>query len=295
MARLESTGRQGSTGKASSGTRGQGSILNRDLSSLFTGKRADKSADSDVQHAPFVATLPVVNLLPERIRTDITIAKVRKAAIAAVVMIVLVGALVWWQQGQRIDQATAQRDSVVATGVQLRAKVQALAPIQAMVTQLENQQQLVRTALAAQPQASAVVTRLLEAGASAGTPGIVFDSIAVTYYPIPGPGGTLNPCPDPDPFGTELAIGCLTFTARATEREQVAALLRAMDADPLFVGPYVSNTTVAALAEGQSVTFSGSAGISPDGLLTPLTAEQIEVIVTPPSPSASPSAAAEGP
>lgn len=272
------------------------SILNRPLGELITLRRSRGSAvDQRIERPDFAPALPSVNLLPDSIRQGIAVTKIRKVAAAAVVLLMIAGGGLWWMQGQQIDQALAQRDAVVATGVQLRAKVQALSPIQAMVTQLENQQELVRTALAAQPQASAVITRLVEAGQQGADQGIAFDSISVTYYPIPGPGGTLNPCPDPDPFGTEVAIGCLTFTARAVERDQVAALLRAMEADPLFVGPYVSNTTVAALADGQSVTFSGSAGISPDGLQTPLSDEQIQAILTPPTPSASASPTAANP
>ena len=272
------------------------SLLNRPIGELITFRRSrGAAADQRITRPAFIPTLPSVNLLPDSVRQGIAVSKVRKGAAAAIALLVIAGGGLWWMQGQQIDQALAQRDAVVATGVQLRAKVQALSPIQAMVTQLENQQELVRTALAAQPQASAVITRLVKAGQQGTDPGIVFDSISVTYYPIPGPGGTLNPCPDPDPFGTEVAIGCLTFTARAVERDQVAALLRAMEADPLFVGPYVSNTTVAALADGQSVTFSGSAGISPEGLQTPLTDEQIQAILTPPTPSASASPTALNP
>lgn len=290
------TGSGRSPGKSSgkAGVTEPTGIFNRPIGSLFKPSPKGKASEAAIDRPAFVATLPAVNLLPDVIRQDILVTKVRKGALLAIVVLLLAGAGLWWQQAQQIDQARAERDGVVATGVQLRAKVQALSPIQAMVTQLENQQELVRTALAAQPKAGPVIERLLAAGAAAGAPDIVFDSISVTYYPIPGPGGTLNPCPDPDPFGTEIAIGCLTFTARAADREQVAALLRAMEADPLFVGSYVSNSTVAALAQGQSVTFSGSAGISPEGLRTPLTDEQVAVILAPPTPSASASPTAEG-
>ena len=104
-----------------------------------------------------------------------------------------------------------------------------------------------------------------------------------------------NPCPNPDPFGAQLTVGCVAFTAIANNRDQVSAFLLALDGDSLFVGPFVNTTTVIedTTTKQQRVTFTGTAGVSPEGLQVPLTEEQIQAIIAPPAPAPT-EAAAEG-
>ena len=167
--------------------------------------------------------------------------------------------------------------------------MEALAPITVLATALESQKALVDATLAGQPQSAVVIDRLEAAGRAASEAGgIGFSNVAVTYQGIPAAGGPLNSCPNPDPFGTEATIGCLTFNATATNRQEVSRLLEVLEADTLFVGPYVTSTALTAAAEGgtSGVAFSGTAGISLEGLETALTPEQIEAIVNPPQPEA---------
>ena len=86
---------------------------------------------------------------------------------------------------------------------------------------------------------------------------------------------------------SDITIGCVTFSGTARTRDQVSALLSAVAVDPLFVGPYVNNSTVieetADTAGG--VLFSGTAGVSVDALTKPLTDEQIAAITAPPPPA----------
>lgn len=257
--------------------------LNRSVGSLFSRQRED----APVERPTFTPTLPQVDLLPQGVRDSIAIRKIRRLTILLIALVLVAGAALWTMQTTPIEQAQAQLADVTATGAKLKAQVKALSPIQAMVSKLEAQQGLVKTALAAQPRAADVMSRLAAAGKTAGTSAIDFQSVTITYYPIPAPGGQINPCPDPDPFGNELAIGCATFNATAQTRAEVTALLNALEADPFFVGPYVSTSSVAQQAEGERVTFTGSVGITPDALRTPLTQEQITEILTPPQPSAS--------
>lgn len=260
-----------------------GGGLNRPIGSLFRRSHDD----APIERPAFVPSLPQVDLLPQGVRDSIAVRKIRRLTVLLVALVLVAGAAVWTMQTAPIEQAQSQLADVTTAAAKVRAQVKALTPVQAMVTKLEDQQALVRTALAAQPRAAQVLSRLADAGSTAGTSTIEFQSVTITYYPIPAPGGQINPCPDPDPFGSELAIGCVTFNATAQTRAEVTALLNALEADPYFVGPYVSTSSVAQQAEGEQVTFTGSAGIAPDALRTPLTAEQITEILTPPAPSAS--------
>jgi hypothetical protein len=98
----------------------------------------------------------------------------------------------------------------------------------------------------------------------------------------------LNSCANPDPFATDITIGCMTFSGTATSREQISSLLLLMAADPMFVGPYVDNTTIATDPTGVNgqVAFSGTSGVSVNALAKPLAPEQIDAIVNPPTDSA---------
>jgi len=256
------------------------------------GAKKDKEAEEElVERPPFVPTLPQVNLLPTQVRDSLAIAKIRKGLILGAVVLPLAAGGLWWLQGSQISQAESTLAAAQAENQQLQADLEALAPVKQMYDQITKLQDLVTSTLAAQPQAALVIERLAAAGEAAGGNDIDFANAAVTYTGIPAPGGELNPCPNPNPFDVEVTVGCLTFSATAADRAQVSELLRLMEADPLFVGPYVTNSTVTDLeGAADSVAFAGSAGISVDALATALTPEQLEAILTPPAPEPAPTA-----
>lgn len=278
------------------------SLWQMDLSSLGK-KESQEDLQERIERPPFEPTLPQVNLLPQQVKDSMAIARIRTWAIAAMAAIVLVGGALWWLQGSTIERAEADLAAATAENSRLRTDLEALAPVKQMYEQITRLQDVVTSTMASQPQAAVVIDRLAKAGAAAGGGDITFSSVDVTYQGIPAPGGTLNPCPNPDPFGTDITIGCLTFSANAGSREQVSALLRALEADPLFLGPYVTSTTtteVTAGAQGNRtetvVAFSGSAGVSLEALQTALTPEQVDALLKPPTPDPTTSAspAAEG-
>ena len=270
-----------------------------DVSSL--GKKSATDHDGPVERPPFHATLPQVDLLPGEVRDSMAIARIRNWTLVALLVVGALAGGLWWVQGSTIQQA---EDSLAAARQQnavLQAKLTALGPVNAMYNEITTLQDLVTNTLAAQPQASTVIDRLAQAGSSVSGDPIAITNVNVTYTGIPAPGSPLSSCPNPDPFGTSITIGCLTFSATASDRDQVSQLLRLLDEDPFFVGPYVTSTTATETAAGtngnqtrSSVAFTGSAGVSVDALEAPLTQEQVDAILTPPEAEPSPSATDEG-
>jgi Tfp pilus assembly protein PilN len=265
------------------------SIWRMDLGSK--GRKAAE-ADEDVEHPPFVPGLPHVNLLPQPVRDSIAVAHIRKRLVVAAVLLGLVAGGVWYLQTSKISLAQSAVAAATQENQKLRSDVEALAPVKQMYEQITRLQEVVTSTLAAQPQAAAVIQQLAAAGEAAGDgKAINFTNTDVVYTGIPKPGAALNACPNPDPFGTEMTIGCVTFSAAARNSGQVSDLLRTLEADPMFVGPYVTSLTVADLAGvTDAVAFSGSVGISLEGLETKLTPEQIDAILNPPVAAPSPSA-----
>lgn len=259
---------------------------NKSLGEIFS--RSPATASARTQHT---AVLPQVNLLPADITEAIALRKIRRATLLVGMLILVVTAFIWALQ---IPAVTASQDSLAtaqATNAREQAQVQALAPIAQMVTQIQRQEALVNTTLAAQPRAAAIYRRLLTAAAGAGGPAIRFTTLAATYAPASAPDPASSACPNPDPFARHISIGCVTFSATAGSREQVSRLLVALSRDPIFVGPYVNSSMLAGAAVGgrQAVTFTGTVGLSPVGLATPLTKEQAALLLNPPAAGGTPS------
>lgn len=255
---------------------------NMTVSDLF--RRRSSAADDPIgQRKAFVPGLPTVNLLPKAVKDDVLAAKVRRGFALALVLVVALSAGVWLLQSSRISQATDAVADATAVNTQVRSDLDTLTPVRQMYDQITTLQQVVTGTLAAQPQAELLVAEVISAGKTAAGDQMSFRDIDVVYSGIPMLGDSLNPCPNPDPFGTEIAIGCITFNATVASRSQVSDLLRILEANPLFVGPYVTTSTVSTVdGDRDYVTFTGSAGVSLEGLETMLTPEEIEKIVNPP-------------
>ncbi len=231
--------------------------------------------------------LPQVNLLPAEISDAIKARKIVKAAIFVLVLVLGGLAGLWWMQGSAISQAQTTLATAQATQQDLNAKITALQPVTDLYNELTLLQDAVTTSLADQPQASLAFLRLESAAASVPGAPIEITQVSTSYQGIPEPGGTLNPCPNPDPFGAEITVGCVNFSATAADRGQVSELLRVLERDSLFVGPFITSTSVSSSTEsGQptEVSFSGTVGLSSEILETPLTEEQIDAILNPPAP-----------
>ncbi len=151
--------------------------------------------------------LPQVNLLPDEISDAIKARKILKAAIFVLVLVLAGLAGLWWMQGSAISQAQTTLATAQATQQDLNAKITALQPVTDLYNELTLLQDAVTTSLADQPQASLAFLRLESAAASVPGAPIEITQVSTSYQGIPEPGGTLNPCPNPDPFGAEITVG----------------------------------------------------------------------------------------
>lgn len=245
------------------------------------------SKEEQVEHPDFVRTLPRVNLLPAAVREDIAVKKVRRRYIAAGILVALGMAGLWYLQGDALSTAELSLQTATSENQHVAAEVKAMTPIKLLTDQIAAQENLVRTTLSSNPQAAAVLSHLQEAGAQGGRQFITLSDVSVTYSGIPSavsagdPTVVLNPCPTPNPFDTQVAVGCVTFTGTAASRQDVANFLIAAGKDPFFVGAYVDSTTLSTdqVNGPATVTFSGTTGISTNALVVPLTQEQIDAIV----------------
>lgn len=241
----------------------------------ITLRREDKTAPDAPED--FSPSLPRVDLFPPSVRETTALRRTRTVLLVLLGVVALLGATIWVLQGSAIGQAEARLADAQAENSRMQAQIDLLAPITVLFDEIANQRALVETTLAAQPRAAAVNDRLI----AAGGPGVDFSFITVEYQPIPVAGEAPNLCPNPNPFDSRVAIGCLSFSATATNPDQVSALLLALEADPFFIGPYVGSTSS---SEGK-VTFSGTVAVSTDALVTPLSDEALQAILTGAQPS----------
>jgi hypothetical protein len=252
----------------------------------------------DVEHPVFQPTLPRVNLLPAAVREGITVRKIRRRFVFGALAVLIAGVGVWLlQNGTILDSevrlTAAQRDNVVVGN-----KVKALAPVGQLYEQITNQETFIDEALASEVVASDVLAEL----ENVAGPSIAYTNIAMTFTGIPkanqgtSAAASLNLCPDADPFGTDITIGCIAFTAQGQTRSDVSAYLNRIAANPMFIGSYVTTTTVTKTPGGASqLSFTGSTGISTEGLKTPLTDEQIAALLLAAQPAPAPTDTAASP
>ncbi|MDD2857401.1 MAG: hypothetical protein PHU75_01880 [Candidatus Nanopelagicales bacterium] len=269
----------------------------RTVFGLRLSRRDQPGIDDDVEREEFVPTLPQVDLLPQQVRESMAIARIRRIAALAAVLLLVIAGMLWFVQEPAIQSSEQSLATAQAINAKEQLQVQALSPIAQMVAQIKGQEQLVTSTLTTQPRASTLYGHLLLAARSTGAPTMRFSTLSATYLGAPAAGGSVTACPNPDPFAEQVAIGCITFSATAGARDQVSRLLVALSRDPLFVGPYVNSSMLAAQGAGgapASVSFTGTVGITPAGLATKLTDQQVRTLLAPATPTPAPTTAPGG-
>lgn len=216
--------------------------------------------------------LPQVNLLSPWAFDALAVRTLRQRfVLAGAVLALLVGA-----GGTVQHLRTAEAEQVLtieqAEGRRLTEETQALAPVRAFVSAVEQHKATVTETM----QHELRFSGLLEGLDAAAPAGVVVESASVTLAPPapepapaaegeaaaePAPAApvTASPCPGPDPFNTRTVVGCVTLSGTAADRDAVGDFVINLGDSLLFVEPFISTTTT---ADGAGVTFTGSVGLS---------------------------------
>ncbi len=240
-----------------------------------------KQASIDVEHPEFQRSLPQVNLIPASVRESISVRKIRRGYVFGFLGILVLVTLVWLMQNGSILEQEARLTSAQNESIAISTQVKALEPVEQLYQQITTQEAFITDAVASE----ALTSSLLEQLRSVAGPDVDYTSISVSFTGIPKPElsahpeTALNECPNADPFGKDITIGCLTFSAQAPTRADVSKFLVRAEKNLFLVGPYVTASTITQDADGNNkLNFSGSAGISLEALRTSLTTEQIAAL-----------------
>jgi Tfp pilus assembly protein PilN len=241
---------------------------------------ASGASGTGARKGDFVPTLPAVNLLsPSAVERLATRRLRRRFVLAGAVLVVLVTAA-WGAQHLRVAEAEQLLAVEQAETARLTQETQALLPVRAFVTGVEQQLAIVGETMSREIYFSVVLEGLQDAAPS----GVQLDSVAVTLAeppveepaapapaegeaaegtedttPVPPPVPQESACPGPDPFNTRTVVGCVTLSGSASSRAEVGDLVIRLGEDALFVEPFISTTTT---GDAARVTFSGSVGLS---------------------------------
>jgi hypothetical protein len=206
--------------------------------------------------------LPKVNLLSQSDLDRIAARRLRKRfAAGGAVLVVLVGAA-WAVQHQRVNDAEKLVTVERAETARLSDKAQELTAIKVFVAGVNGQQQTVAATMSQEIYFSEVLS-----GIRAASPiGTTLQSISVALAPSPTGAAASSAapadagvCPGPDPFQTQVLVGCVTLSGTAVTRADVGELVTRLGSMNLFVEPFISTTTA---GDTDTVTFSGSVGLS---------------------------------
>jgi Tfp pilus assembly protein PilN len=243
--------------------------------------RRKQPSSIEVEHPEFERTLPSVNLIPASVRESIAVRKIRRGYVFGFLAILVVVTLVWLMQNGSILEQEARLTAAQNESVTISSQVEALAPVEQLYQQITTQEAFITDAVASE----ALTSGLLEQLRAVAGADVDYSSLSVSFTGIPKPELSANPetalneCPNADPFGKDITIGCLTFSAQATSRADVSKFLVRAERNAFLVGPYVTASTITQDADGNNrLNFSGSAGISLEALRTSLTTEQIAAL-----------------
>ena len=244
----------------------------------FKPKKDGPESQEPFEHPPFVAYMPRTNLLPTSVREKISLIKIKKALSRSAIAVIALAAALWILQIGSIQSSEDRLAAAQNESTSIAANVAVLAPVGQLYQQITNQEQFINDALASESVSSKVFSTLQRIAG----PKVDYTNITMNFTGIPrpdkaaDPSHSLNACPDADPFKMEITIGCISFTAQAPSRTEVSAFLARAAGSSMFIGPYVTSTTMGEGATGASaVTFTGSMGISLQALKNQLSTEEI--------------------
>ncbi len=213
-----------------------------------------------------------VNLLSPWVFEELRVHQLRRRFLFGLVVLLTVVALAWVALRFNLYRANEdlRGEEAVATG--LTNQLRELAPVRGYVDGVERRIVTVTGATYDDVAFSRVLTSLAVATPPTASLASISVELAAAEVGSSEPGSRRpaaddparglvgSTCPGPDPFETKVVVGCVTFSGAAASRDAVSGFVVALGADKLFVEPFVDTTTT---GEGDTVTFSGSVGLSP--------------------------------
>ena len=205
---------------------------------------------------------PRVNLLSasEFARQDARRLRHRFLAAGAALLVVVAAATAL--QHVRVEQTRKLVAVEEAQTNRLTAQTRRLAPVRQFVDGVARQQRTVGTAMAPEVWLSDVYRGIQDAtplGAHLGTVNVTLSGPVAAGGAAPAADRTASTCPGPDPFKTRVLAGCVELSGTASSRAEVGEMVVNLGDSGLFVEPFITTTTT---GEGQSVSFSGTVGLS---------------------------------
>jgi Tfp pilus assembly protein PilN len=209
---------------------------------------------------PFVAHLPVVNLLPPEVKDEVEQQRLKRLFL--VLAAVVVGALVAVFLGQQAIIAVAQGklDVVQGEGEQLSAREGQLAPVKMFYDQIDANKYTIQNTMAREVLTSQVVreiNRLSPAGLKLTNIGLTLDGTTGAATEAAATGA----CPSQDPYNAAgMSAGCVTVDGTAASRSVLGEWLDLLGDARTFTSTFIPATT--ADPEGGGVAFSATIGLS---------------------------------
>ena len=217
-----------------------------------------KSRNNDTPQA-YQPSLPTVNLLPEDIREITKVESVyRWLGVIAVIALVALGGAFVWKQG---DVTSANNTLAEANNEQTALKVsqENLADVDTYYAQVTANQTAIQQSMSKEVLFSDLSIRLR----SAAPAGLDVDTVAMsadTNASTDGTSTSTTSCPSPDPFTPSSAVGCITLSGKADNRDAIGGMLDNLNRDDHFTGAFVSSTTTD--QQTGAISFTATVGLT---------------------------------
>lgn len=232
------------------------------------GPKLSKKAKAEMDK-PFVATLPMVNLLAPEVQEVVEQQRIKRLFALIAVGLAAVMAVVWLLQTGMIAVAKNRLEGEQARAAELTAKQASLAPVQAFYGQVEANKFTIQSTMSKEVLASDVLARL-----NAVTPaGLKLGTIAVTLdtTPAAAPGTAVDPtmttstCPSQDPYSPAAAsAGCVSVDGTAASRAVLSEWLDNLEKDPTFTVAFIPSSSAGSDSGG--VTFNATIGLDAEAV-----------------------------
>ncbi len=152
--------------------------------------------------------------------------------VLAGVGVAAVGTGIWLAQDSAISSAESELVAAESAHADAQAQLTPLQPVRAFSASLQQQQEVVGTAMAGHTS----FARTLDSFAAAWPAGSSLRTLDATL----GTG-----CPGPDPFAPAPSIGCLTWAVTVPGEQQVRDLTAGLATVPGLVSPYLTGAVQA--------------------------------------------------